>query len=64
MDRGIVVTVGPGMRDDAAGVLRPVGIEEGEVVVFAPYAGSKVVVGGIDYLLLREHDVLGILDGG
>jgi chaperonin GroES len=43
--------------------MRPVPVSEGEVVVFSPYAGSKVAVGKDDYLLLREHDVLGVLDG-
>jgi Chaperonin 10 Kd subunit len=42
---------------------RPVAIEPGEVVLFSPYAGVKVSVEGDDFLLLREQDVLGVLDG-
>lgn len=43
--------------------LRKVPVEVGQVILFSPYAGSKVGVGGEEYLLLREHDILGVLDG-
>lgn len=42
---------------------RPVPVEVGEVIVFSPYAGSSVSVGSEDYLLVREHDILGRLRG-
>lgn len=74
-DRGLVLAVGPGTpfesRFDGRGVemreaverFRPLPVEVNEVVLFSPYAGSKVAVGSDNYLLLREHDVLGVLEG-
>jgi chaperonin GroES len=65
-DRGEVLAVGPGsyiegMIDNGSGnALRPVAIQVGEVVLFSPYAGTKVVTDEGDFLLLREGDVLGI----
>lgn len=53
-------------EDDTVEVLaahRPLPVQPGEVVLFSPYAGSKVTHGKDDYLLLREHDILGVLDG-
>lgn len=75
-DRGVVLAAGPGTPivqryDDSGMELRPeewqrfreVPVKEGEVVLFSPFAGSKVAVGSDNYLLLREHDILGILEG-
>jgi len=74
-DRGLVLAVGPGTpfesRYDERGMetregvqrLRPVPVEVDEVVLFSPFAGSKVAVGSGNFLLLREHDILGILEG-
>lgn len=53
----------PRTDDDPVLPSRPVPVREGEVVVFSPYAGSKVAVGSDEFLLLREHDILGVLEG-
>jgi chaperonin GroES len=61
VNRGTVVAVGPGQpRRD--GVVVPVGIGVGERVLFAPGSGQKVTVSGQDYLVLREEEVVAILD--
>jgi chaperonin GroES len=55
-----VVAVGSGRLLDS-GKRIPVEIEKGAKVLIAKYAGSEVVIDGIDYLVLREDDVLGIV---
>lgn len=65
-DRGVVIALGPGAADPVVGGVRPIGdpnpVEVGDVVVFSPYAGSKISVAQDDFLLLREHDLLGVMD--
>ena len=53
----------PGTPQHWVPSMRPVPVGVGEVVLFSPYAGVKVTHGNDDMLLLREHDVLGVLDG-
>lgn len=60
-DRGVVIAVGPGEIKD--GEEHPPPLDEGQVVLFSPFAGTRVAVGHNDFLLLREHDILGVLDG-
>jgi len=56
--RGTVIAVGPGARDDA-GVQHPVAVDVGDVVVYSKYGGSELTLEGDDYVILREVDVLG-----
>ena len=55
------MAVGPGKYDDN-GKLIPMPVKEGDIVVFAKYAGTEVKVDGEDYLVLRASDLLAILD--
>lgn len=65
-DRGRVLSVGPGsyidgVIDNGSGnALRPVAIQEGDVVLFSPYAGTRIATEEGDFLLLREGDVLAV----
>src|SRR5919198_373633 len=54
--RGKVLAVGPGRYED--GKLVPLGVEEGDEVVFSKYGGTEVTVSGDEYLILRESDIL------
>ncbi len=58
--KGLVVSAGRGHRDKK-GRLRPMDVKAGDQVVFAEYSGSKISIGGQDFVFLRETDVLGIL---
>ncbi|MBU2601855.1 MAG: co-chaperone GroES [Actinobacteria bacterium] len=51
-----VVAVGPGRYDD--GVLVPMGVAEGDIVVFSKYGGTEVKVDGEELLILRASDIL------
>jgi chaperonin GroES len=55
--RGRVLAVGPGSRDDD-GKYIPLDVEEGDEIVFSKYGGTEIKVGVDEYLILRESDVL------
>jgi chaperonin GroES len=55
--RGRVLAVGPGSRNDK-GDLVPLDVAEGDEVIFSKYGGTEVKVGTDDVLILRETDVL------
>jgi chaperonin GroES len=58
-----VVAVGPGKYDDH-GKLLPMPVAEGDVVVFAKYAGTELKLDGDEFLVLRASDLIGILPKG
>jgi len=53
--RGTVVAVGPGTKDE------PVTVKEGDMVLYGKYAGTELKVGGEDLLIVRESDILAIV---
>ncbi|HEY8074909.1 MAG TPA: co-chaperone GroES [Labilithrix sp.] len=55
--RGRVLAVGPGSRDDN-GKFVPMDLAEGDEIVFSKYGGTEIKVGTDEYLILRETDVL------
>ena len=55
--RGRVLAVGPGPRDDN-GKFVPMDVAEGDEVVFSKYGGTEIRIGTDDVLILRESDVL------
>ena len=59
--RGRVLAVGPGSRDDKGNFV-PMDLAEGDEIVFSKYGGTEVKVQGEEYLILRESDVLAKLD--
>lgn len=60
-DQGEVLAVGPGKRDDA-GKLFPMDVKVGDRVLFGKYSGQAVKVGGEEYLVMREEDIMGVLE--
>ncbi len=59
---GIVVATGKGkVRDD--GRITPIDVRAGDRVLFSKYAGNDVTLHGEDYTILREEDVLAVVDG-
>ncbi len=56
-----VVAVGAGKRDKD-GKLHALDVKAGDKILFAKYSGSEVKIDGEDHLILREEDVLAILD--
>lgn len=58
---GVVVAVGPGKRC-RDGSLRAPDFKEGDVVLFGKYAGNELRVQGMDHVMLREEDVIGVME--
>ncbi len=58
--RGTVLAIGPGERDDA-GKRIPMDVAAGDQVLFAKYAGSEIKIDGKKLLIMRESDLLGII---
>ena len=59
---GEVVAVGQGKRLEN-GKLAPLDVKAGDRILFGKYSGSEIKLDGNDYLILREDEILGILDG-
>ena len=55
--RGKILAVGPGSRNDS-GDLVPMDVAEGDEIIFSKYGGTEVKLGSDDVLILRESDVL------
>ena len=53
--RGAVVAVGPGKLDE------PTPVKVGDVVLYGKYAGTELQVEGVDYMMMRESDILAIV---
>ncbi|MES2554267.1 MAG: co-chaperone GroES [Pseudomonadota bacterium] len=60
-DQGEVVAVGPGKKDDS-GKLIPLDVKVGEKVLFGKYAGQTVKVDGDELLVMREEDLMGVVE--
>jgi chaperonin GroES len=57
-----VVSVGTGVRDDS-GKLVPLAVREGDVVLFSKWSGSEVTIDGEELLVVKESDIMGIIEG-
>ena len=60
--QGKVVSVGPGKLSDQGERLAP-DVKEGDTVLYGKYSGTEVTVDEEDYLILRESDILAVIDG-
>mgnify|MGYP000902522240 CR=1 FL=1 len=60
--RGKVLSVGPGDRNDKGDYV-PMDVKTGDTVLFAKYAGTEIKVDGKKLLILRESDLLAIVEG-
>ena len=58
---GLVLSVGPGERDEDGDYI-PMDVKEGDKVLFAKYAGTEIKVDGKKLLILRESDLLAIVE--
>ena len=59
--QGEVVSVGPGGRDEA-GKLIPIDVKPGDRVLFGKWSGTEVKIDGVEYLIMKESDIMGVLD--
>ena len=61
--QGKVLAVGPGAKDEN-GKRIPIDVEAGDIVLFTQWAGSEIKMDGKEYLVLKESDVIGIIEEG
>ena len=58
---GQVISVGPGARDDS-GKLQPLDVKAGDKILFGKWSGTEIKLEGEDLLIMKESDVLGVLE--
>jgi chaperonin GroES len=58
---GEVVAAGPGARNET-GQLVPLDVKAGDRVLFGKWSGTEVKIEGQDYLIMKESDLLGVVD--
>ena len=59
---GEVIAVGPGARDES-GKLVPLDLKAGDIVLFGKWSGSEVKIGGQELLIMKESDIMGVIEG-
>ena len=60
---GEVIAVGPGARDDS-GKIQPLDVKNGDRILFGKWSGTEVKLDGEDLMIMKESDILGVLDPG
>jgi chaperonin GroES len=58
---GEIVAVGPGARDEK-GTLVPLDVKVGDRILFGKWSGTEVKLDGVDLLIMKESDIMGILE--
>ena len=59
--QGKIIAVGPGGRDES-GKLIPIDIKAGDRVLLGKWSGTEVKIDGVEYLIMKESDIMGVLD--
>jgi chaperonin GroES len=61
---GEVIAVGSGKINEKTGSRQPLDVKAGDRILFGKYSGSDIKIDGNEYLIMREDEVLGVLEGG
>ena len=61
--QGEVVSVGKGARDEKTGKVHALDVKPGDQVLFGKWSGTEVKIAGEDLLIMRESDIMGVLEG-
>ena len=59
---GEIVAVGPGARDEK-GTLVPLDVKKGDRILFGKWSGTEIKLDGDDLLIMKESDIMGIIEG-
>lgn len=59
--QGEVIAVGPGKRSEN-GELQPMDVKVGDRVLYGKYSGTEVKIDDVEYLILRENDILAVIE--
>ena len=58
---GVIVSVGPGARDDSGKIVAP-DVKAGDRVLFGKWSGTEVKLNGEDLLIMKESDIMGVIE--
>ena len=58
---GEIVAVGDGARDDDGDRI-PLDVKKGDTVLFGKWSGTEVKIDGVEYLIMKESDIMGVMD--
>jgi chaperonin GroES len=59
---GEIIAVGPGARDDS-GKIVALDVKAGDRILFGKWSGTEVKIEGQDFLIMKESDIMGIIEG-
>jgi len=59
--QGEIIAVGPGGRDES-GKLVPLDVQVGNRILFGKWSGTEVKIDGVEYLIMKESDIMGVLE--
>ena len=60
--QGEVISAGPGARDEK-GLVQPLDVKAGDHILFGKWSGTEVKIDGEELLIMKESDILGVLEG-
>ena len=60
--QGKVIAIGPGGRDEN-GKLIPIDVKVGNRILFGKWSGTEIKIDGVEYLIMKESDIMGVLVG-
>jgi chaperonin GroES len=60
--QGEVIAAGPGARDEK-GQIQPLDVKAGDRILFGKWSGTEVKIDGEELLIMKESDILGVLEG-
>ena len=58
---GEVIAVGPGARDESGKLVAP-DVKAGDRVLFGKWSGTEVKLDGVEYLIMKESDIMGVIE--
>jgi chaperonin GroES len=61
---GEVVAVGTGTKSEKDGTVTPLDVQAGNRILFGKWSGTEVKVNGEDLLIMKESDILGVIESG
>ena len=59
--QGEIIAAGPGARDESGKVV-PLDVKKGDKILFGKWSGTEVKIDGVELLIMKESDIMGILD--
>jgi len=58
--KGTIEAVGPGKKSETGDVI-PMEVKKGDTVLYGKYSGTEITMDGVEYLIMRENDILAVL---